>query len=340
MTDKQLPYLLALYRKTFAGEPSQVLKLQGDGSDRQIYRFIAAGQSVIGIIGNKAVENRAFIGFSRHFKSYGLPVPDIFAAAEAHGVYLETDLGDETLYERICKARAANREFTAELISIYKKVLDRLPDFQITAGRTLDYSLCYQYPVFGADAIWHDISYFRSRFLRKQLDLSVNYVKLNNEFSFLLKAVLEARHDFFLYRDFQSRNIMIVNNEPWFIDYQSGRRGALQYDLASLLYDAKAEIPDTIREQMVDYYLERLKNYPGVEPGKFRRFYYAYCWIRIMQALAAFAYLADVKGKRAFKENIPLAMQNVRSLLVKPTIMNDMPELYKIFSNLVNKYDG
>ncbi|HPG37904.1 MAG TPA: phosphotransferase [bacterium] len=339
MTVNRLPHLLALYRQTF-GEPLQVLKLQGDGSDRQIFRILGAQQTVIGIIGAKAAENRAFIGFSRHFKRNNLPVPDIFAVDEKHGIYLETDLGDETLYERIRKVRTANGKFTDALTSLYKKALDRLPDFQITAGRTLDYTLCYQYPVFGADAIWHDISYFRSRFLKTRLDVPVSFNKLNREFSTLLQTLLEARHDYFLYRDFQSRNIVILNDEPWFIDYQSGRRGALQYDLASLLYDAKAEIPDVIREELVDYYLQRLENYPGVAADNFRRYYYAYCWIRIMQALAAFAYLAGVKGKRAFLSSIPPALQNVRTLLAKPTIMNELPELKNIFINLVNQSNG
>jgi len=340
MADRQFDHLLALYKQTFTGAPEQVVKLQGDGSDRQIFRFTAKDQSVIGIIGNKPAENRAFIGFSRHFRHNGLPVPDIIAVDGRYCVYLETDLGNETLYARICRIRTANGEFTTELTSLYKKALDWLPDFQITAGRTLDYSLCYQYPVFGADAVWHDISYFRSRFLKTRLDVPVSFSKLNRDFSTLLQTLLEARHDYFLFRDFQSRNIMIVNDEPWFIDYQSGRRGALQYDLASLLYDAKAEIPDTIREELVDYYLQRLKNYPDVVLDNFRRYYYAYCWIRIMQALAAFAYLSGVKGKRSFQASIPPAMQNVRVLLAKTTVMNEMPELRALFTCLVEKYNG
>jgi len=327
-------HLINLFKSYFGHVPEKIFQLKGDGSDRQIYRLEDTKVSVIGIIGNNHAENRAFVYFSNHFKKYGLPVPEIFAEDIHNGVYLETDLGDETLYDKICKN--TEKGFTEELIHLYKSVLEWLLKFQIIAGESIDYSYCYQYETFAAEAILYDLNYFRDRFLKEFYKGQINNTLLNNEFNILIKVLLEERNNYFMYRDFQSRNIMLVDNQPFFIDFQSGRKGALQYDVASLLYDAKALIPENVKTELLKFYINRIVKLINIQEDKFIYYYYAYVWIRVMQALGAYGFLSLVKGKKEFLKNIPPALNNIELLLKRNTIINQLPELRKKFIGLIN----
>ncbi len=327
-------HLIDLYKKYFGKRPDNITSLKGDGSDRQIFRLHDVKRSVIGIAGNNNAENRAFIHFSNHFRKFGLPVPEIFAEDSETGVYLETDLGDITLYNKICEF--SEKGFNEELIVLYKTVLEWLPEFQITAGESLDYSYCYQYEIFATDAIMYDLKYFHERFLKVFYPKPVNDNLLYNEFDDLIKVLLLEKHNYFLYRDFQSRNIMLVEDHPWFIDYQSGRKGALQYDVASLLYDAKAAIPEEIKTDLLKFYIKKISKFITINRESFVFYYYAYVWVRIMQALGAYGFLSLVKGKKSFLKNIPLSLNNIEMLLTRKTIIDFLPELKKIFIELVN----
>lgn len=329
-------YLIDLYKQSFGNLPDNFISLKGDGSDRQIFRLQDLKRSVIGIVGNNHTENRAFIHFSNHFRKFGLPVPEIYAEDSKNGVYLETDLGDVTLYNKICDF--SEKGFTDELTGLYKKVLEWLPKFQIVAGESLDYTYCYQYETFASDAILHDLQYFHERFLKVFYKKPFNNNNLYNEFNDLIKVLLLEKHDYFLYRDFQSRNIMLIENQPWFIDYQSGRRGALQYDVASLLYDAKASIPEEIKTGLLKFYMSEIAKLIQINQDTFIFYYYAYVWVRIMQALGAYGFLSLVKGKKSFLKNIPLSLNNIELLLKKSTIIDFLPELKKIFFELVNDH--
>ena len=204
-------------------------------------------RSVIGVAGDNRAENEAFVYFSKHFHSFGLPVPAIYAEDLDNGVYLEQDLGLFTLFEWMSPLKESEG-FGESIISMYQKVLSWLPIFQLSAGRSLDYSYCYQHASFGRESMTWDLRYFQHRFLAPFYSSAVDSRALEADFAKLVNHLLEAPSGYFLYRDFQSRNVMILDNEPHFIDYQSGRRGALQYDVASLLFDAKANVPQAVRE--------------------------------------------------------------------------------------------
>ena len=325
--------LVNLYIDTFHTPPQSMIKLQGDGSDRQIYRLCSTKRHpVIGIIGQNIAENRAFIAFSRHFAKHKLPVPEILAVDEAESVYLEADLGDLTLYNRI----QSEAEFNRACLQYYEQVLYWLPKFQITAGKDLDYSFCYQSTEFAREAMIKDFEYFCNRFLAYFYKVHYDRDQLSSEFDRLLEHLLFPQRDFFLYRDFQSRNIMLVNEQPHFIDYQSGRHGALQYDIASLLFDAKARVPASAREHLLQYYISRVQELIDVNVHNFMDGFYPYVWMRVMQALGAYGFLSQVKGKPNFLSNIPPALHNIKYLLDVGTVMDSLPVLKTIFINLVN----
>ena len=199
-------------------------------------------------------ENAAFIEFSQHFRKHGLPVPEIYGEDLDQGAYLEEDLGDTSLFEFLSKDRNGEK-IAPQVVEAYRKVIATLPRFQIEAGRDLNYKVCYPRGSFDRQSISWDLNYFKYYFLRLA-GIPFSEQALEDDFSRLTKFLLGAPRDYFLYRDFQSRNIMLRGGQPYFLDYQGGRKGALQYDVASLLYDAKADLPPELRQQLLDHYLE------------------------------------------------------------------------------------
>src|SRR5713226_5205648 len=256
-----LDVLKTLFERHFHVPPEQVVALQGElgGSGRKIIRLANEKDRAIGVLYGIREENIAFLEFSKHFRRHGLPVPEIYAEDLTHGAYLEEDLGDLTLFEFLSKNRTG-ANIAPQVVEAYRKVVAVLPRFQVEAGRDLDYSVCYPNPSFDRQSIAWDLNYFKYYFLRLA-GIPFNEQALEDDFSRLTKFLLSASRDYFLYRDFQSRNIMlrkILNeDQPFFLDYQGGRKGALQYDIASLLYDAKADLPPDLRQQLLDHYLDR-----------------------------------------------------------------------------------
>jgi aminoglycoside/choline kinase family phosphotransferase len=323
-----------LFRQHFSEEVHSTTPLKGDGSERRIYRIGNAHRSVIGIVGDHRAENEAFLKFSRYFRTHDLPVPEIYAQNLSHGTYLEQDLGPETLFEWMTRTRA-NDGFSSVVMAAYRCVLEWLPKFQITAGRSLDYSYCYQHSSFAWDSMRWDLEYFRQRFLEIFYRGKIDQDALQKDMDHLVHHLLEEKADYFLYRDFQSRNVMMLNGRPHFIDYQSGRRGALQYDVASLLYDAKANIPKEARADLLQHYLDSVVKIESVDVRRFMHYFPGFVLIRIMQALGAYGYLAAVKGKHSFLKSVPYALANIEQLMQERTILDDMPELHNVFINLV-----
>ena len=266
--------LQSLFEQRFHVPVERVQPLQGQlsGSGRKIIRLssgkTSSGKtsaaetiSAIGILYDIREENVAFLEFSRHFRRHGLPVPEIYAEDLAHGAYLEQDLGDTTLFEFLSQHRSG-ATVAAPAVEAYRKVVALLPRFQIEAARDLNYKVCYPRASFDRQSIAWDLNYFKYYFLRLA-GIPFNEQALEDDFSRLTKFLLSANRDYFLYRDFQSRNIMLCGGDPFFLDYQGGRKGALQYDIASLLYDAKADLPPDLRQQLLDLYLDTLGNFSG-----------------------------------------------------------------------------
>jgi len=248
---------------------------------------------------------RLFWEFSRHFRRHGLPVPEIYAEDLEHGAYLEEDFGDTTLFEFLSKNREGENIAPAA-VEAYRKVVAVLPRFQIEAGRDLDYSVCYPRGSFDRQSIAWDLNYFKYYFLRLA-GISFNEQALEDDFDSLTTFLLSADRDYFMYRDFQSRNIMLCEGEPFFLDYQGGRKGALQYDIASLLYDAKADLPPLLRQQLLDLYIERLGDFGGIGREAFLHYFYAYVYVRILQALGAYGFRGFYERKAHFLQSVPYA---------------------------------
>src|SRR5256714_6663021 len=282
--------LKKLFEQHFHQPVSYVRPLQGElgGSGRKIIRLASQKISAIGILYGVREENIAFLEFSKHFRRHGLPVPEIYEQSVNAGAYLEEDLGDTTLFEFLSKNRAGD-DIAPQVVEAYRRVVALLPRFQVEAGRDLNYKVCYPIASFDRQSIAWDLNYFKYYFLRLA-GIPFNEQALEDDFGCLTEFLLTAPRDYFLYRDFQSRNIMLRDGQPFFVDYQGGRKGALQYDVASLLYDAKADLPPALRQELLDYYLDALSKYVRLERETFLRYFYGYVYVRILQALGAYGF--------------------------------------------------
>jgi len=319
--------LKRLFEQHFRAPAGQVQPLQGQlgGSGRVIVRLTGSGQSAIGVLYSVREENAAFLEFSRHFRRHGLPVPEIYAEDLSQGAYLEEDLGDTTLFEFLSASRAGDA-IAPPAIEAYRKVVAILPRFQVAAGHDLNYKVCYPRAAFDRQSMAWDLNYFKYYFLRLA-GVPFNEQALEIDFTRLTKFLLAANRDYFLYRDFQSRNVMLCGGQPFFLDYQGGRKGALQYDIASLLYDGKADLPPELRQQLLDHYLDCLAGFIGLNRDAFMEHYYAYVYVRILQALGAYGFRGFYERKPHFLESVPYALKNLRWLAEHVKLPIALPSL-------------
>jgi aminoglycoside/choline kinase family phosphotransferase len=327
--------LKKLFEQHFHLPVGRVQPLQGQlgGSGRKIIRLASEQFSAIGILNDVREENVAFLEFSRHFRRHGLPVPEIYAEDLSHGAYLEEDLGDTTLFEFLSKNRVGEN-IAPEVVEAYRKVVAVLPRFQIEAGRDLNYKVCYPRSSFDRQSIAWDLNYFKYYFLRPAA-VPFSEQALEDDFGRLTKFLLSADRNYFLYRDFQSRNILYRDGHPFFVDYQGGRRGALHYDIASLLYDGKADLPPELRQQLLDHYLDTLAGFIKLEPEAFMQHYYAYVYVRIMQALGAYGFRGFYERRAHFLESVPYALKTLRWLLHHVKLPIPLPTLLDAFKSML-----
>jgi aminoglycoside/choline kinase family phosphotransferase len=326
-----------LFEQHFLVPAERIEPLQGQlgGSGRAIVRLTGGPFRAVGILHAVREENVAFLDFSRHFRRRGLPVAEIYGDDLAHGAYLEEDLGDTTLFDFLSQHRNGDT-IAAPAIEAYRKAAAILPRFQVEAGRDLNYKVCYPRASFDRQSIAWDLNYFKYYFLRLA-GIPFNEQALEVDFGRLTKLLLSANHDYFLYRDFQSRNIMLRPaehvltehhyDEPFFIDYQGGRKGALQYDIASLLYDGKADLPPDLRQSLLDHYLDCLAEYTPIDRGAFMEHYYAYVYVRILQALGAYGFRGFYERKTHFLQSVPYALKNLRWLAENVRLPIALPAL-------------
>jgi aminoglycoside/choline kinase family phosphotransferase len=331
----RMDILAQLFENHFRVRPSIIQPLQGElgGSGRKIIRLSNNQLSAIGILYSVREENAAFLQFSRHFRRHGLPVPEIYGENLSEGAYLEEDLGDTTLFEFLSKNRSGENIGPAAL-EAYKKVVAILPRFQIEAGRDLDYSVCYPRASFDRQSIAWDLNYFKYYFLRLA-GIPFNEQALEDDFDRLTNFLLSADSQYFLYRDFQSRNIMLRDGQPFFLDYQGGRKGALQYDIASLLYDAKADLPPAMRQELLDLYIGEANKFIRLDRDPFLQHYYAYVYVRILQALGAYGFRGFYERKAHFLQSVPYALKNLRWLLHNVRLPIELPTLLSAFNSML-----
>jgi aminoglycoside/choline kinase family phosphotransferase len=327
--------LKKLFEQYFRSPIERAEPVQGQlgASGRKIVRLANEKFSSIGVIHDVREENIAFLEFSRQFRKRGLPVPEIYAEALDEEAYLEEDLGDTTLFQFLTATRVGDN-ITPEVVEAYRKAVAVLPRFQIEAGRDLNYSVCYPRDSFDRQSIAWDLNYFKYYFLRLAA-IPFNEQALEDDFGRLTELLLSAGRDYFLYRDFQSRNIMLRDGRPYFLDYQGGRKGALQYDIASLLYDAKADLTPQLRQQLLDHYLNNVACLIDLDRDEFMRHYYAYVYVRIMQALGAYGYRGFFERKAHFLQSVPYALKNVRWLLHSVELPIAVPTLLETFKRML-----
>ncbi|MGD0829822.1 MAG: RNase adapter RapZ [Terracidiphilus sp.] len=326
--------LKRLFEQHFRLQAEEARPLQGQlgGSGRAIFRLTGGGFNAIGILYSVREENVAFLEFSRHFRRRGLPVPEIYGEDLSAGAYLEEDLGETTLFELLGNDRAGE-VIGADATEAYRKVVAVLPRFQVEAGRDLNYKVCYPRGSFDRQSIAWDLNYFKYYFLRLA-GVPFNEQALEMDFSRLTKFLLSANHDYFLYRDYQSRNVMLRDGQPYFLDYQGGRKGALQYDIASLLFDGKADLPPQLRQELLDHYLDCLGGYISVDRAAFMEHYYAYVYARILQALGAYGFRGFYERKAHFLQSVPYALKNLRWLAENVKLPIALPALMEALDDI------
>ena len=309
--------LADLYKRWSGAEPAQIEQLPGAGSNRVYYRMSGHdGSTVIGVVGTSHEENHAFIYLSRHFTRRQLPVPEVLAVSDDEMRYLQSDLGQTSLFDAIRGGREAGGRYNQHEKELLVKTIRQLPNIQFRGARELDWSNCYPQPAFDMDGVMFDLNYFKYCFL-KATELDFNELKLEANFRLLAKDLLaDEGTDCFLYRDFQSRNVMLVDEEPYFIDYQGGRRGPLYYDLASFLWQASARYPAKLRRQLVYEYYDALRQYTEVPaPRSFVDRLSLFVLFRTLQVLGAYGFRGYFERKQHFLDSIPPAIQNLRELI-------------------------
>ena len=334
----------------WAGEPCTSCLAIGasSASSRRYYRLAGASRACIGTVAPDPRENEAFFAYTRHFRDRGLPVPELLAVAPDRCHYLQQDLGDQSLYGLLLDKRRQGRGFDADMLDLYRHVLADLAQFQL-AGIDLDYSVAYPRPAFDKTAILWDLNYFKYLYL-KLCHADFDEDRLEQDFLRLADYLLSADCRYFLYRDFNPRNIMVVGSGEWgvdstraqapptthhplptlyYIDYQGGRRGAAQYDVASLLYSAKSDLPEAIRLDLLGHYLD-LRGIRGDERRQWLDHFWAYLLVRILQTLGAYGYRGLVERKDYFIQSIPLALANLHHLLQEHPLPIPLPELQRL----------
>lgn len=320
--------LIKLFESHFKEEVTFFELLPASGSYREYARLKSASHQVMGTYNQDLKENQAFLEFSAHFRNKNIPVPQIYTVNDTMDCYLQEDLGNTTLFDFLSSTRE-KEGFSSKIVDEYKKVLRELPRIQLVAGKDIDYSVCYPREAFDKQSMMWDLNYFKYYFL-KLAKVPFDEQKLEDDFQAFSDYLLAVDNNAFLYRDFQSRNVMLKDGNVYFIDYQGGRKGALQYDLASLLYDAKANIPEAERDELLEFYLNELNQYKHVERAKFKSLFDGYVLIRIMQAMGAYGFRGFYEKKEHFLKSIPFALKNLESLLQKNTIQIELPELLKV----------
>jgi aminoglycoside/choline kinase family phosphotransferase len=308
------------------------MAIQQQGSNRIYTRETDAnGRSVIRVQGTNRDENRAFIYMARHFHDLGLPVPELYSVSDDEMSYTQEDLGDTILFDHL------------DNYTLLERTIRALAHIQVTGAQDFDWSVCFPVPAMDERAIRWDLNYFKYCFL-KGTKIEFSEPKLEDEFDKLVKVILEQPAETFLYRDCQSRNVMIRDNQPYFIDFQGGRRGPTQYDVASFLWQAKANFSPALREQLIDAYLDELEKVLStlnsstslnfqLSTLNWKKALPHFVLLRTLQVLGAYGYRGYFERKPHFLESIPLALKNLREVLEQ--LKEEYPYLYALSNDLL-----
>ena len=308
--------------------PTAITPIAQSGSERKYFRIEHKSGSVIGTYNTNQKENEAFFHFSHQFRENGLNVPEVLAVSDDRLCYLQTDFGDDNLFAHVQKALATNG-FDTNLIGLYKNALDQLVRFQFTGSRDFDYSKAYPSASFERQDILDDLNYFKYYFVKPHEGILFDEGQLRRDFNAFADLVSQAPSEFFMYRDFQSRNIIVKDNELYFIDFQGGRKGPLNYDVASMLYQVKAQMPQAVRDELVGYYKMHLSQFCDPEAVRFDHYQPYFVYLRLLQVLGAYGFRGLIQKKPHFLESIPYALREIAAL-TQTHPLDDFPEMKNI----------
>ena len=301
---------------TYTGhEPEAIEELPSSGSNRRYFRLTGT-PTLIGVSGTSLEENQAFLYMADHFRKKGLPVPQVVAKSDNDAFYLQEDLGDTLLFNAIEKGRKTS-VFDEEEKQLLRKTMRLLPAVQFSGADGMDFSYCYPQSEFNSRSILWDLNYFKYCFL-KATGMEFQEDRLEDDFQKMADVLMRSSSATFMYRDFQSRNVMIKEGEPWLIDFQGGRKGPVYYDVASFLWQAKANYPESLRKELLKEYLDSLCKYQPVDEKYFYAQLRHFVLFRTMQVLGAYGFRGYFEKKPHFIQSVPFAIANLRQLLQEP----------------------
>lgn len=328
--------LIALFESYTGKKVVNTKELTSSGSNRRYYRMESAGISLIGVVGTSREENHAFITIARHFYSQGLNVPQVYAVSEDEMTYIQEDLGDLQLYQMVSAGREAG-DYNEEEVALLCKAVSKLPEIQFMGAAGMDFGVCYPDSEFNERMVNFDLNYFKYDFL-KLTGLEFNEIKLQDDFDRLREDSLDFEGETFMYRDFQARNIMMKDGEPHFIDFQGGRRGPIQYDLASFLWNAGTHFSPKMRRELELVYLDSLKEFRSVSEEEFYEKYRLITLVRLLQEMGAYGFRGLVERKQLFIDCIPTALGCISELAAEPFAR--YPYLTEVLRRLAGEWDG
>lgn len=321
--------LQKLYR-AYTGVPAKnITELPSAGSNRRYFRLTGA-QKLVGVYGTSVDENKAFLYMAEHFRKNGLPVPEVYVVSEDSTCYLQEDLGDTLLFQAIEKGRATG-VFSEKEKELLCKTIRLLPAIQFVGAEGFDFSRCYPQVEFNQRSILWDLNYFKYCFL-KATGIEFQEDKLEDDFQRMCEVLLRSSSTTFMYRDFQSRNVMIKDGQPWFIDFQGGRKGPFYYDIASFLWQAKAKYPDSLRKELLQEYIGVLRKYQPIDESYFHSQLRHFVLFRTLQVLGAYGFRGYFEKKPHFIQSVPYAIANLRELLKEEYL--EYPYLSKVLHEL------
>ncbi len=321
--------LITLYKQYTGQRHESIEPLTGSGSNRRYYRMRGC-KNLIGVCGESIEENRAFIYMARHFRNKGIPVPEVLAISEDESCYIQEDLGDTLLFNAITNGRTTG-EFSDYEKGLIRKSIARLPSIQFKGAEEMDFGMCYPLSDFNRRTVMWDLNYFKYCFL-KVTGINFNENSLEDDFEAFTDILLGTPSETFMYRDFQSRNVIIKDEEPYFIDFQGGRKGPVYYDVASFLWQAKANFNNDLREEMIDTYISEANKFTIINPEDFKKTLHHFVIFRTMQVLGAYGFRGLLERKAHFIESIPYALNNLQTLLKHHS--NEYPYLSKLLMQL------
>jgi aminoglycoside/choline kinase family phosphotransferase len=334
---KTLEHIHSLF-EAWAGQlPDSTEILPVSGSDRRYFRLKTKEKTAIAAYNKNREENEAFIYFSKHFRTLGIAVPAIYCSDLDEDVYLIEDLGDQALLAYLLEERAATgSDFPEEIEAYYQEALRKLAFLQIRGTENLDYSKCYPTSIFNQQSMLWDCNQFKYWYLQPT-QTQFNEMALEADFQKLTAYLMQAEQAFFMFRDFQARNIMIHQEELFFIDYQGGRKGPLQYDVVSLLFQAKAAIPHEKRLQLLDFYLNEVESLIEIDREQFKNYYYGFVLLRTMQVLGAYGFKGYYQRKAHFLTSIPFALRNLAWWMKEIDFPLEIPHLRLVFGRILEQ---